>query len=63
MIMRLYIRYNNGREANKVLFHVIKNLMQTGQMKVDQLINENNYMWIHVSYKIFGKNRNQILAL
>ena len=54
---------NKGRDANKVLFHVIKNLVQTGQIKVDQLINENNFMWIHVSYKIYGKNRNQILAL
>lgn len=57
------ITTNKGREVNKVLFHVIKNLVQTGQIKVDQLINENNFMWIHVSYKIYGKNRNQILAL
>jgi hypothetical protein len=57
------ITTNKGREANKVLFHIIKNLIQTGQIKVDQLINENNFMWIHVSYKIYGKNRNQIIAL
>lgn len=57
------ITTKEGRKTNKILFYVIKYLIDTGQIKVDQLINENNFMWIHVGYKIIGKNRNQILAL
>ena len=54
---------NRGREYNKVLFHLIKNMIQRGEIKVDQLINENNFLWIHIGLKIDGKNRNQILSL
>jgi hypothetical protein len=57
------ITTKEGRKTNKILFYVIKHLIDTGQIKVDQLINENNFMWLHVGYKIEGKNRNQIFAL
>lgn len=44
--------------GNKWLFnYVIEHL------PFDQLINENNYSWIHLSYKRDGKNRRQILKL
>lgn len=41
--------------TNKEIFEYIKN-----NLEFDQLINEHNYAWIHVSYN-FGKNRNQVL--
>ena len=54
------ITTNKGREANKVLFSLIKDMIERKQIVVDQLINENNYSWIHIGLKIDGKNRNQI---
>ena len=41
--------------TNKEIFEYIKN-----ELEFDQLINEFNYSWIHVSYNQ-GKNRKQIL--
>lgn len=41
--------------ANKQIFEYIKN-----NLEFDQLINEFNYGWVHVSYNI-GKNRKQVL--
>jgi hypothetical protein len=41
--------------TNKQIFEYIKN-----ELEFDQLINEFNYDWIHVSYNV-GKNRRQIL--
>ncbi len=46
-----------SKEENKVLFDLIKNTLD-----FDQLINERDYTWIHVSYKTKG-NRKQILKL
>ena len=45
------------REENKKLFDLIIKL----DLPFDQLINENNFDWIHVSYS--NKNRKQILKL
>ena len=42
---------------NKILFELIKN-----NFDFDQLINEYDYSWIHVSYKKTG-NRNQTLVI
>ena len=42
-------------DDNKSLFDLIKS-----NFEFDQLINENNYSWIHVSY-VNGKNRGEIL--
>jgi len=50
------------REENKILFEVAKRLVSTKQIVVDQLINENNYMWVHIGIKLTGYNRNQIFA-
>ena len=44
-----------GGVTNKEIFEYIKN-----ELEFDQLINEFNYSWIHVSYNQ-GKNRKQIL--
>ena len=44
-----------GGVTNKQIFEYIKN-----ELEFDQLINEFNYSWIHVSYNQ-GKNRKQIL--
>jgi phosphoribosylaminoimidazole (AIR) synthetase len=41
--------------TNKQIFEYIKN-----ELEFDQLINEFNYGWVHVSYNA-GKNRRQIL--
>lgn len=50
---------NTGsKEGNRQLFNIIK---QLGLF--DQLINEYDYSWIHVSYKRTGTNRRQILKI
>lgn len=46
---------SNTKESNKQLFELIKSL----KLPFDQLINEYNYTWIHVSYS--PRNRRQIL--
>ena len=46
-----------SRESNKKLFSLIKNL----KLPFDQLIDESDYSWIHISYG--PKNRRQILKL
>ena len=46
-----------SKELNEELFNIIKDLG-----KYDQLINEYDFSWVHVSYKK-GKNRKQILVL
>jgi zinc D-Ala-D-Ala carboxypeptidase len=42
--------------TNKMVFEYIKN-----NLDFDQLINEFNYSWVHVSYNTKGKQRKQIL--
>ena len=44
-----------GGPTNKEIFEYIKN-----ELEFDQLINEFNYSWVHVSYNL-GKNRKQVL--
>jgi len=44
-----------GSVTNKEIFEYIKY-----NLEFDQLINEFNYAWVHVSYNA-GKNRKQIL--
>lgn len=46
------------RQQNKLLFeHIHKNL------PYDQLIDESNFAWVHVSYRADGANRKQVLSL
>ena len=47
-----------SREANKQLFEFIQSNIE----EWDQLINENNYQWIHISYNK-NNNRKQVLSL
>ena len=42
--------------ANKQVFEYIKD-----NLSFDQLINEFNYAWVHVSYKANGKQRGEVL--
>ncbi len=44
-----------GGATNKEIFEYIKN-----ELEFDQLINEFNYAWVHVSFNL-GKNRKQVL--
>ena len=48
--------------SNKVLFDLIRTMQKDGEIEFDQLIDENNYTWIHVSLKKTG-NRNEIKHL
>ena len=51
------------RGDNKILFQLIYKMVKGKEISVDQLINENNYLWIHISTKTDKKqNRNQIFA-
>ena len=46
------------KENNKKLFELIRD-----NLSFDQLINERNYSWIHVSFRSEAENRNQVLHL
>ena len=48
----------HSREGNKQLFELIRD-----NLPFDQLIDERDYSWIHVSYKSEGENRKQVLRL
>lgn len=50
--------FDRSVKENKKLFELIKN----SGLPFDQLINESNYSWVHVSYSR-KKNRRQILNL
>ena len=46
-----------SKDENRKLFEILRAL------DFDQLINEQDYSWIHVSYKDKNRNRHQILAI
>ena len=46
------------RQQNKLLFEYIRK-----NLPFNQLIDESNFAWVHVSYRDDGKNRNQVLKL
>lgn len=46
------------RQQNKLLFEYIQK-----NLPFDQLIDESNFAWVHVSYRADGKNRKQVLSL
>lgn len=48
---------DNGYEMNKIMFEYIKD-----NLDFDQLIDEQDFSWIHVSFKN-GKNRKQVLKM
>lgn len=47
---------------NRALFDMIVEAQKRGEISFDQLIDESNYTWLHLSFKAVG-NRNQILHL
>ena len=47
-----------SREENKKLLELIRD-----NLPFDQLLNESDYSWVHVSYVSTSKNRKQILSL
>lgn len=47
-----------NREQNKLLFDYIQK-----NLPFDQLIDESNFAWVHISYRADGKNRRQTLKL
>lgn len=49
-------------EDNKIIFNLIKKMVDDGDIQVGQLINEYNYNWIHVSLPT-SKHKNQILSI
>lgn len=50
------------KEENKKLFHLIKEMIDNGEIVVGQLINEYDYNWIHISLP--NKNhKNQIFSI
>lgn len=46
------------RQQNKLLFEYIRK-----KLPFDQLIDESNFAWVHVSYRADGNNRAQVLKL
>lgn len=46
------------RQQNKLLFEYIRK-----NLPFDQLIDESNFAWVHVSFKVDGNNRKQVLKL
>ena len=46
------------RQQNKLLFEYIRK-----NLPYDQLIDESNFAWVHVSYRVDGNNRMQVLKL
>ena len=49
----------NTKAENKRLFYLIQSL----NLDFDQLIDEKNFSWVHVSFRSFRENRNQVLAM
>lgn len=50
-----------SKEGNKKLFEMIVEMIENGEIKVGQLIDEKKYSWIHISLPY--KKVNQILHL
>lgn len=50
--------YAGTKEENRKLFELIRD-----NLVYDQLINEKDFSWVHVSYRADGNNRKQILKL
>lgn len=51
-----------SKAANRRLFGLILELGEKGEIEWRQLINENGYSWIHISYNE-GDNGKQVLSL
>lgn len=47
-LLGLAVDIDNGKEENKILFELILN--NINELPIDELINEYNYDWIHISF-------------
>lgn len=52
-----------SKSQNKAMFNFILDMIQKGEIKVGQLIDEYNYSWVHVSLPREGKTNNQVLHI
>ena len=52
-----------SKAQNKALFNFILDMVNKGEIKVGQLIDEYGYSWIHVSLPREGKKNNQVLHI
>jgi uncharacterized protein YcbK (DUF882 family) len=52
-----------SKGRNKLLFAQCVQWMAEGKLVLDQLIDEKDYLWLHVSYRADGNNRGQVLHL
>lgn len=50
--------YTGSKEENRKLFELIRD-----NLPYDQLIDEKDFSWVHVSYRADGANRKQVLKL
>ena len=56
-----YLHAGWGCEDNKALFEVAASLVNTGKIKVGQLIDEYGYSWVHISTP--GRHVNNIIHI
>jgi hypothetical protein len=49
--------------GNKRLYALIDRMAREGVIEFDQLIDESNFTWIHISFKRSGGNRRQRLKM
>ena len=52
-----------SKSQNKALFNFILDMVNNGEIKVGQLIDEYGYSWVHVSLPRQGKPNNQVLHI
>lgn len=52
-----------SKSQNKALFNFILDMIQKGEIKVGQLIDEYGYSWVHVSLPRVGKTNNQVIHI
>lgn len=52
-----------SKAQNKALFNFILKMVNNGEIKVGQLIDEYGYSWVHVSLPREGKTNNQVLHI
>lgn len=52
-----------SKSQNKTLFNFILDMVNKGEIKVGQLIDEYGYSWVHVSLPRQGKPNNQVLHI
>lgn len=52
-----------NRAENKVLYELIREMVLGQEIDLDQIIDEKNLRWIHISVKRIGNNRKQFLKI